>query len=302
MKSIRIVSTVLITTAMLILTANAQSTETSKDTTKAEFTPYGRLQTTGYGESLKDNVEKNNRVYLYLKEARFGILTTYGDTRFDIQMVLGGEDQVVASSGMSLSLLDFSADLPLTESLRLKVGQFKVPYGRQAMTNSGLLDFVDRSIDYNAFKIGRDVGLALYGTSGSLAGMLGLFTGGGRDVPLRFIPENMGIPMVVARVGVNQNYDSNLLDLSQTNAGRQNGYALSVNGLYTQDSRIGHSTVLNVKAIDKSWLLDNAWNPYIGKTPYVKGEFWQVGGDAAFRHGFDTETSLSGEAEVNYGG
>jgi len=54
-----------------------------------------------------------------------------------------------------------------------------------------------------------------------------------------------------------------------------------VNALWTKDTRIGHSTALNVKFTDKSILLNPNWNPYIAKTPMSTGTWWQLGADAA---------------------
>jgi hypothetical protein len=44
----------------------------------------------------------------------------------------GGEDAVVAQTGVSLSLLDFAFNIPLgySHTTHLEVGRFKVPYGR----------------------------------------------------------------------------------------------------------------------------------------------------------------------------
>src|SRR5205085_9114193 len=75
-----------------------------------------------------------------------------------------------------------------------------------------------------------------------------------------------------------------------------------INGLYTKDSLVGHSTVLNIKFIDKSLMLNPNWNPYIARTPYSQGQWWQLGADAAVRAPFAGGTSLSAEAEVNWAG
>jgi len=277
-------------------------TQVAFSQTKPDITLYGRMQLMGFGQSVTDNVESNNRVYLYLKEARFGITGTEADMKLDIQIAFGGEDVIVAPNpGISLQLLDFSIDAPLISSIRFKAGQFKVPYGREGLTNSGYLSFGDRSIQNNAFVVGRDVGAAVYGTSGSLTGVLGIFTGGGRDIPIKYLPERLGLPMVVLRVGVNNGYDEDILTVKQTDYNLSPGSAFYVNGLYTEDSRIGHSTVLNVKSSDKSLLIDGNWNPFITATPLDRGTLWQVGADAAYRCSLNGTTLAFGEAEVNFG-
>ena len=48
-------------------------------------------------------------------------------------------------------------------SVQVKVGQFKVPFGRQRLTSSGSQQFVDRSIVSDEFTQGHDIGLQLWG-------------------------------------------------------------------------------------------------------------------------------------------
>ena len=75
--------------------------------------------------------------------------------------------------------------------------------------------------------------------------------------------------------------------------------AIFVNGLYSKDTLIGHSTVLNVKLADKSLLVDSDWNPYIA-APFLQGNWWQAGADAAGRLPLRA-VDLAGEAEFDFG-
>src|SRR5207249_4284767 len=113
--------------------------------------------------------------------------------------------------------LDFSFDVPVykTESTWFKIGQFKVPYGRESINDEAQFQFVEHSIDFNGFNLGRDYGAALHTYHGKLAAAAGLFTGGSRDVPLRFLPEKLGIPMIVGRVGYNDGLDKDIFTVAQ---------------------------------------------------------------------------------------
>lgn len=286
----------------------AQWTEETPDSSKSAsqsdssaFTFYGRLQTLGILQNLKDNFRDNTRIYLYLKQARLGGKATYKNIDFDLQLAFGGEEEVKAPSpGVDLSLLDLSADIRLSKCLGIKVGQFKVPYGRENLTDEGYLQFTDLSVQYAGFKLGRDVGIALHSNSGTFTSTIGVFTAGGRDVPIRYIPIDLGFPMIVARIGLNDGLDENLFGVKQNLVESTSGYAFFINALYTKDSKVGHSTALNVKLGDKSLLVNPNWNPYIAKAPLGKSELWQIGADAAFRIS-GKEKGLSAEAEVNYG-
>lgn len=267
----------------------------------SSLTFYSRLQTIGILQNLKDPFRDDTRLYLYLKQARLGARAFYGDISYNIQIALGGEEEVKAPSpGISLSLLDLSANIPLTQSLGVKVGQFKVPYSRENMTDDGFMLFSDPSIQNLGFKQGRDVGIALHTNSGKFSSLIGVFTGGGRDVPIRYIPLDLGTPMIVARMGMNNGLDPDMFSMKQASSATNIGYAIFINALYIKDSKIGHSTALNVKLADKSLLLNSNWNPFIGKRPLEKNEVWQIGADVAARLR-GKEMGLSGEAEVNYG-
>ena len=262
------------------------------------------IQTLGFGQQVNDPYRNDARAYLFIKEARLRSSGNYGDFTFNAEMALGGEAGIAATTGVSLSLLDFSVNVPLGffNKSYLKIGQFKVPYGRQRLTYSGNSQFLERSIDDLGFRIGRDVGAALTLFPGPLTFIAGIFTGGGRDVPPQhYLPENLGVPQLVARLGVGNLDDDPYMLKNETNTDSIKS-AFFVNAMYTKDSDVGHSTVLNIKLVDKSILLNSNWNPYIGKGPLDRGEWWQMGADAAVRAPFVGGTTVTAEAEVNWAG
>ena len=274
-------------------------------TDSAELDLGGMVQMLGFAQHLNDPYKNDDRLYLFMNRARLRMSGRYDDISFHTEMGLGGEDAVVATTGVSLSLLDFVFDIPLVHSRTtyVKVGQFKVPYGREQLTYEANLQFADRSIDNLGFVVGRDVGVALVSRPGLLTLIGGVFTGGGRDVPPNhYLPETLGIPLFVARAGLG-NVDGDPFALAQDDEGivdhRRRG-AIFVNALYTKDTLIGHSTVLNVKLADKSLLVDGDWNPYIGRAPFSQGTWWQAGADAAGRMPVRA-VDLAGEAEFDFG-
>ncbi len=272
---------------------------------RAELAIGGIVQLLGLGQHVDDPFKNRNRVYLFMKETRLRVSGNYEDYRFNLELGLGPEDVVVAPSpGVSLGLLDFSFNVPLHfigSSSYLRIGQFKVPYGRERLTYSGYAQFIDRSIQDLGFRVGRDVGAAMTVHPGALTVIAGVFTGGGRDAPQRYLPEKIGFPSLVLRAGVGD-VDDDVYILKQNNFAIDKAkIAVFVNGLYTQDTIIGHSSVLNVKLADKSLLLNGNWNPYINQAPLAKGEWWQMGGDLALRAPVG-QLALLAEAELNYGG
>src|SRR6185503_10108456 len=96
-------------------------------------------------------------------------------------------------------------------------------------------------------------------TRGAMTGTFAVMTGGGRDIPQRYLPEELGTPMLVTRFGYNDGLDKDIY----------------VNALYIKDSSIGHSTVVNAPATDKNLLINGNYNPFIGKAPFSLSTIWQ---------------------------
>lgn len=265
----------------------------------------GRLQLMGFAEQLQsDPFRSAGRLYMFEKQSRLMFSAQQGAYGFFSQLALGGED--VYTNNVNLTLLDMYATGPLLGLAQWRAGQFRVPYGRELMTNGGNLAFNDRSITAPYFLMGRDVGASLNAQVGPANVVGGVFLGGGRDVPQRYLPEVLGIPLVALRATIGDN-DADAYNLSQhdnldTAKTRQ---SFAANALFTRDSLVGHSTVLNVKnPFDKSLLLSPNYNPYIGmknaEGHMAQGQLWQAGLDYAVKTPFAGGTA-SGEAEVNYG-
>ncbi len=277
---------------------------------------YGRAQMIGVGQYVPDPYRDHMRIYLFLKQARIGFKGMYEDVKFDTQFSLGGEN--TNGGNTDLGLLDFVADIPLKklgDDTWFKIGQFRVPYSREGLTDRGYMDYGDRSIANLGSYQSRDYGLALLGTKGVWTGTIGTFSSGGRDVPQRYLPERFGVPYMVTRFGYNDGLDQDIyhvisadLDVNRTKK------AVMFNALYMQDTLIGHSSVLQSRTIDKNLLIDSGFNPYInagggpglgtvgGTSTLQRGNMWFVGADAAIRRPLGTGKSVSGEMEGNWGG
>ena len=261
----------------------------------------GRMQWLVVGQKVDDPFRSDDRMYLFMKQARLRLTGKYNDAKFDVQLAYGGEEAIAASPGVGLGLLDFSFDVPTPFKTRVKVGQFRVPYGRERLTDSGTLNFGDRSIQSLGFSWNRDVGAALSKKHGKFVGTLGVFTGGGRDVPQRYLPEKIGSPMLVTRFGYDDGIDEDVYTVNSREARPDRTRAAAYfNALYMKDSLIGHSTVINVRSTDKSLLLNPNWNPFVAQAPFSQGRVWQAGGDVVVRAPLG-EYAVTGEAEANYG-
>jgi hypothetical protein len=257
----------------------------------------GQIQIHGALEMVDDPYKDDNRLFLFLRQARLSVNGEYKDSKYEIEWMMGGEE--VPENNSVMSLLDAYFDTPLTDTLRLKLGQYKVPYGRERLVDSGNAFNVNRSIGNNYFTIGRDVGISVYQESGLFSGAIGLFTGGGINIPERYIPEDIGIPMFVTRFGINNGLDQDAFTpVGADSAIDHSGYSAYINAMYNEDSRVGHSTPLNVKYYDKSLMLNSDWNPYV-KAYGEKADFYQVGLDAAWQGPLSEKAALLLAAEAN---
>jgi hypothetical protein len=263
----------------------------------------GRFQASGSIQQLDDPFRNDTRMYMFLKQARLLMSGNISDTRFKIQVGFAGEDEAKAPSpGVSIGLLDMYVDIPikaLGENNFVRVGQYKAPFGLERLSDPQTVNFGERSISNLALRVGRDMGATFHGSVGDFHGIAGVFTGGGRDVPERYLPEVLGVPMLSARVGYDNGLYANAFadpkkDLTGTKL------AVHLDGIYLIDSNVGHSTVLNVKLGERSLLTNTNWNPYVGQSPLQVGTLMQAGIDAAFRTGIGPG-ALKGEAEASWG-
>ena len=261
----------------------------------------GRLQLLGLAQRVDDPVRDKTRMYMFLRQARLGVSGHLDGFKYRVTMGFAGEDEARAPSpGVSLGLLDMYVDVPIPlGETYVRVGQFKVPYGLERLSDPGSFAFTDRSIQNVAFRIGRDYGVALHSNVGYLKGAVGVFAGGGRDVPERYLPLVLGIPMVVGRVGLDNGLYENAF-AEKAKAGEGPKGAVFLNAVYLNDSQIGHSTVLNVHLGERPLLINPSWNPYLAKTPYSRGDFSELGADVAGRIAAGPG-ALSGELEINRG-
>lgn len=286
--------------AGLVVAASASASEVAvvdKDNVKLNVGGY--LQAIGVAEHVPDKVRDQNRLYLFLKEARLRFDGSVMKIPFEVMLATGGED-ITPNTNSALGLLDFNFDVPLLENTAVKIGQFHVPYGRERLTDDSTMSFGERSIENLAFAWNRDYGFALFGNRDKIHGTFAIMTGGGRDVPQRYLPEKLGLPMLVARVGYNDGVDRDVYHVTGRDFTVDRAQkAFYLNGLYIQDSSIGHSTVVNVRATDKNLLVNGNYNPYIGKTPTSLSTIWQAGADGAYRAPFGSGV-LNVEGQVDF--
>ncbi len=289
-----------LTTAMLLCGMTAPQSLQATEILKGEeaLNLNGQLQLHGAFENVDDPYKTDGRVFLFLRQARLSVNGVHNNSKYEVEWMLGGEE--VPENNSVMSLLDAYVDTPLLENVQVKIGQFKVPYGRERLMDSGSSFNVNRSVGNSFFNIGRDVGAALHTQDGSFSGALGVFTGGGINIPERYLPEDIGVPMFVARAGFNHGLDTDVFTPVNADTARENsGFAAYLNAMYNEDSRVGHSTPLNVKYYDKSLMLNSDWNPYV-KARGAKSDFYQIGGDIAWKGPLTGKADLLLTAEVNF--
>lgn len=255
----------------------------------------GRMNLMGLGEVSHDTIRDKYKIYLFQKNSRLEFSAKNGENLFYSQLALGGED--VYTGNTNLTLLDMYTKIP-TPFGNVVAGQYKVPFSREQLTDGGNLVYNKRSLLELGFQMGRDYGVGLEGSMGPVNAMVGVYAGGGRDVPERYIPVSMGVPMMVARVGVGD-IGKDLYSLpepygTQRSFGEDVKSGLYLNGLYTKNTLVGHGSVLAQRKFDNTIMLNSAWNPYLagGKKD---NEYWAAGVDYTLQNG-----PVTAEAEINH--
>lgn len=275
-------------------------TEVAK-TGDSEIGVGGRMNLMGLGEISQDTIRDKYKIYLFQKNSRLEFSAKNGDQLFYSQLALGAED-TNKNSNVNLTLLDMYTKLS-TPVGNVVAGQFKVPFSLEELTEGGNMLFNKRSLLEMGFRTGRDYGLAYQNSFGPVNVVAGVFSGGGRDVPERYIPVKMGIPMTVLRVGVGE-LGKDLYSLPEpylTQGGEDDSLkqGLYVNGIYTKNTLVGHSSVLGQRNNLEltSILFSPNWNPYAvssgANSPKENAEYWAAGVDYSLKNG-----PFAAEAEV----
>lgn len=282
----------------MVQCANAvelQVTKPAADTLNLD----GTIQMLGVIEGIDDPYKDDGRLLLFMKQARLHMYGTAHEVEYELRLMFGPEE--VPESNTVMSLLDASANIPFIEdTFEVKLGQFKVPYGRERLLSSEAMFNTERSIHNLFFNIGRDVGIAAHTKAGLFTGAVGVFTGGGINRPQRYIPEDLQLPMFVARAGINSGMDKDVFSpIDVQRKMDEVSYAAYVNAMISGDSRVGHSSPTNIKKLDKPLTLNPDWNPYIGSYG-EKADLAQYGADVALQFPVATDMALLLQAEINY--
>lgn len=86
------------------------------------------------------------------------------------------------NAAVEMSPLDYYAEYTAVRGLKIRVGQFKVPFGRQELSHTGELALPDRAL-VAAAAPGRDIGAMAHGQFGESFGYaVGAFNGEGRNL------------------------------------------------------------------------------------------------------------------------
>ena len=290
--------------ATLVAAAGLRAQPRGED--KPTLTVGGMIRPVWLLQRVDDPFRDKTQEYHFFGRARLYAQGTYRDVRFYTELALAGREVEIPTSGggtwgPNTVLLDFYFDLlePLSLPFHVRLGQYRTPFGLEQITRYRDLPFVERSLPYLFFGLGRDYGATLYGTYGEwLDVALTVQSGTGRNLPERYIPMRLGTPLLAARVGLN----SGLPDGFRHEGGTEKPLAGSVylNALYVKDSFVGHSSALQVRLKDKPLLLNGNWNTFLSRRPLDRGTLRMFGLDGALRYRSERWT-LSAEAEYTQG-
>jgi hypothetical protein len=167
--------------AMMALHASrvaAQQAEASQDRDRTfEIAPRGYIQLDwrGYPEwEVSPGTGRLAYDTLEVRRARVGVDGRVKQVSFELTLDPQDEDDGTV-------LKDAYAQMRFNRAVRLRVGQFKLPGGREYQTSARSIDFMERSAFSNTVTAGRDIGAMLTGEIGrTFDYQAGLFAGDGR--------------------------------------------------------------------------------------------------------------------------
>ncbi len=292
----------------------AQSSASHEDWTKKGIQVGGTIQMQGGLDYVPSESRDKARVSLFEKGARINVYGTVDegpakDTKYKMSLMLGGEE--VPASNNIHALRDAWVDVPLFgDSLRLKIGQFFTPYSREAMSNQSDLMFPKVSINSLGFIIGMDQGLSFHGNLSGLQYAVGIFMGSGINTPERFLGTQLGVPMLMLRVGYST-LEKTIYDVREFDPNfKGTGFAINLNAMYTKDSASGHTSTMKSKAgipgyfletTGKSLMFNTNFNSALASSDqiYNPAQMFQVGVDAALQTEISSGVIFNASAEFN---
>jgi hypothetical protein len=151
------------------------SPSTAQSTPEFELSPRGYIQF-DWREYRDWTVplggDRLNRQHLEIRRARVGVDGRWKQVAFEVTVDPQDTDGVLVK--------DAYGQMRFSRALRLRVGQFKVPGGREYQTSARSIDFMERSALSESLAAGRDIGAMLTGEIGSrLEYQAGVFAGDG---------------------------------------------------------------------------------------------------------------------------
>jgi hypothetical protein len=262
-----------------------------------------------------DDKRDKTRIYLFNTEDRIQLDGVVDGTKFNVETAWGGEADYTSNN--QINLLEYSAQVPtLFDGVTIFAGQFKNPANRDSAEDTSHSFFTEKDmLQQLFFNAGYDEGVGLHVKEGKFDALVGTLAGA-PDLPQRYLPELLNLPMMFARIGIDSIGDDPFhakgWGLARPDSTQ---YALHLNGMYMDDSNAGHSTneslnsgyftAPSANSYYGNVLLSSLWNPYLGKTnagaaAEVKSTYTQASVDGQLRIPVGSESTLNLGAQATW--
>ncbi len=101
-----------------------------------------------------------------IRRAKFKLEGWFYKPELEFEVQLNWPDASTAQPNRFVEDANIDWDISKKKQFRVRLGQFKAPFGRQQLTSSGAQQFVDRAIQDARYNDARETGLALWGVLG----------------------------------------------------------------------------------------------------------------------------------------
>ncbi len=249
------------------------------------------------------------RIFLFQKQNRLKLDANLEGVIVKFENAMGSE--ATAGGNNLYDLMEFSAEVPVTEGISVVAGLSKMPWNHASAIYEENSLFTDRSELFNLFfNAGSDTTVFAKGDFGLFDGIFGVAQGAG-NLAQRYLPETLMFPIpVFTRFGVGT--------LKEDPARfRQHGFgkaeelqwALHANGFWAADSSAGHGTLFSQMSSQASatkgpfyngnFLTNKAFNPFAGYTTggslsRPDNQLWYASVDTQMRMPMGEGTFVSG--------
>jgi phosphate-selective porin OprO/OprP len=209
-----------------------------------------------------------------IRRAKFKLEGWFYKPSLEFEFQMNFTDVTATPASQQVEDANIDWDISKKKLFRVKLGQFKAPFGRQQLTSSGAQQFVDRAIQDARYNDARETGISLWGTLGgnNLDWRVMMSNGNSRSQTLndnnKYLWSGRVMWQAIGNTRMDQ-WGSGALLTEGDLGDSANGMLLALAGQYSDNNRYGATTAVDLH--NKTWAVDYTfkWKGFASVAEYA---------------------------------